>query len=237
MEKNKKVDLSKLPDAELPAPKEDFRKTFQWRIFRIMAEFIEGFEFVADFEKSVTVFGSTSFDENNVDYKKARKFGELLAGEGFKVISGGGPGIMEAANRGAYEAGGESVGINIQIENEERRNNFLTKSIGFYYFFTRKVMLSYASAGYVFFPGGFGTLDELFEMITLIQTKKLPFHGKIVIVGKDFWEPLISWIKEGLCNKYKTIKEENLDIFILVDTPEEAMEIIKNDFENKRKTH
>lgn len=237
MNKEKELDISKIPDSELPPQKEDFRKTFQWRIFRIMAEFVEGFEFVADFEKSVTIFGSSSFDEENVNYKKAREFGRLLAEDGFSVITGGGPGIMEAANRGAKEVGGESVGINIQIGERERKNNFLTKSIGFYYFFTRKVMLSYASSGYVFFPGGFGTLDEFFEIVTLIQTKKIPFHGKAVLVGKDFWEPLLDWIKKELCKNYKTIKEENLDIFTLVDTPEEAMQIIKNDFDNKVKTH
>lgn len=237
MEEKKNKDLSQIPDTELPPSKEDFRETFQWRIFRIMAEFVEGFQFVTDFKKPVTVFGSSSFKEDNPDYEKARRFGELLAKEGFTTITGGGPGIMEAANRGAYENNGESVGINIQIEDGERANRYLKKSIGCYYFFTRKVMLSFGSSGYVFFPGGFGTLDEFFEMVTLIQTKKIPDDVVVVAVGKEFWEPLFSWIKSELCYKYQTIKEENLDIFKLVDTPEEAVEIIKEDFVRKNKNN
>ncbi len=233
MDDKKKIDLSKIPDADLPPMKEDFRETFQWRIFRIMAEFVEGFQFVADFEKSVTIFGASSFDENNENYKKAHRFGKLLAREGFSVVTGGGPGIMEAANRGAYEDGGNSIGINIQLKEGERANKYLRKSIGFHYFFTRKVMLSLSSSGYVFFPGGFGTLDEFFEVITLVQTKKIPIKGPIIAVGKEFWNPLFSWMRDELCYKHQTIKGENLDIFILVDTPEEAFEIIKNNFRDK----
>ena len=230
-----KKDLSKLPDTDLPPAKEDFRETFQWRIFRIMAEFVEGFQFVTDFKKPVAVFGSSNFKEDNPHYEKARRLGNLFAKEGFTVITGGGPGIMEGANRGAYEEKGESVGVNIQIEDGERANKYLTKSIGFYYFFTRKVMLSFGSSGYVFFPGGFGTLDELFEILTLLQTKKIPQDVVVVVVGKDFWEPLFSWIREELCHKQQTIKEENLDICKLVDTPEEAVEIVKENFEKKFK--
>ncbi len=225
---NKKINLSQVPDTDLPPVEEDFRQTFQWRIFRIMAEFVEGFQFVSDFDKSVTVFGSSSFDENNPHYAKARRMGELLSKEGFWVVTGGGPGIMEGANRGAYESEGRSAGINIQIETEERANDYLTKSIGFYHFFARKVMLSFASSGYIFFPGGFGTLDEFFEIVTLIQTKKINQKTVVVAVGKEFWQPLFDWIENNLCEEYKTIKKENLKIFQLVDTPEEAMEIIKN---------
>ncbi len=224
----KNIDLSKIPDTELPPPKEDFRETFQWRIFRIMAEFVEGFQFIADTKKSVTVLGSSCFDENNPDYQKARDLGKMLVKEGFSVVTGGGPGIMEAANRGAYEEGGNSIGINIQLKEGERANKYMKRSIGFHYFFTRKVMLSFASSGYVFFPGGFGTLDEFYEIVTLIQTKKIKVNGPVVVVGRDFWEPLINWMREELCYKYKTIKGENLDIFCLVDTPEEALEIIKS---------
>ncbi len=223
----KDIDLSQIPDTELPPAKEDFRETFQWRIFRIMAEFVEGFQFISGLKKSVTILGASSFDENNEHYQKARTLGKLLTKEGFSVVTGGGPGIMEASNRGAFEEGGESVGINIHLEEGERANKFLKKSIGFHYFFTRKVMLSFSSSGYVFFPGGFGTMDEFFEIVTLIQTKKLPVKGPVVAVGKDYWEPLFRWMRDDLCYKYKTIKEENLDIFRLVDTPEEALEIIK----------
>ncbi len=235
MEEQNKKDLSQIPDTELPPSKEDFRETFQWRIFRIMAEFVEGFQFVTDFEKPIAIFGSSSFKEDSPDYQKARRLGNLLAKEGFTAITGGGPGIMEAANRGAYEEGGESVGVNIQIEDGERANKYLKKSIGFYYFFTRKVMLSFGSSGYVFFPGGYGTLDEFFEMITLIQTKKISQDVVVVAVDKEFWEPLFSWLRSTVCQKYKAIKEENLDIFKLVDTPEEALEIIKENFESKDK--
>ncbi len=230
----KKEDIFKLSDAELPPTKEDFRKSFQWRIFRIMAEFVEGFQFVADFDKkSVAVFGSSRFKEDNPEYLKARRFGELLAKEGFSVVTGGGPGIMEGANRGSYESNGESLGINIQLEEGERANSYMNKSIGFYYFFTRKVMLSFASSGYVFFPGGFGTLDEFFEIVTLIQTKKIPRPVCVLAVGKDFWEPLFRYFEEDLLKKYKTISKEDMEIFKLVDTPEEAVDVIKKSFDYK----
>ncbi len=196
-----------------------------------MAEFVEGFQFVTDFKKSVTIFGSSSFSENNENYEKARLLGQMLARNDFAVITGGGPGIMEAANRGAHEKDGDSVGINIQIETGERANKYLKHSIGFYYFFTRKVMLSFSFSGYIFFPGGFGTLDEFFEIITLVQTKKIPKKVAVVAVGRDYWEPLFEWIRNDLCYKYKTIKEENLEIFHLVDTPEEALEIVKRTIE------
>ncbi len=231
---NKKIDLSKVPDMDLPPAAEDFRETYGWRIFRIMAEFVEGFQFVADFKKSVTIFGSSSFKEDSPHYQKALRLGQLLAKEDFAVVTGGGPGIMEAANKGAYEEGGNSVGINIQFEEGERANKYLRKSIGFYYFFTRKVMLSFSSSGYVFFPGGFGTLDEFFETITLIQTKKIPGGAPVIAVGEDYWAPLFSWMRDSLCYKYQAIKGENLDIFTLVDTPEEALEIIKKNIEGKK---
>ncbi len=233
MEKKKDFDLSQVPDTELPPIKEDFRETFQWRIFRIMAEFVEGFQFVADFKKSATIFGSSSFDENNPYYEKARSLSRLLVQNNFTVITGGGPGIMEAANRGAYEEGGDSVGINIQLEEGERANEYLKRSIGFYYFFTRKVMLSFSSSAYIFFPGGFGTLDEFFEIVTLIQTKKILKESAVVAVGKEYWGPLFKWIEEDLCRKHQTIKEENLSIFHLVDTPEEAIEVVKKLKEKK----
>ncbi len=211
-----------------PFPEKDFRETFQWRIFRIMAEFVEGFHFVADFKRSVSIFGSARFDENNPHYQKARELGKLLAKENFTVVTGGGPGIMEGGNRGAYENNGNSVGINIElIDQGERRNQYLNSSIGFHYFFTRKVMLSFASYGYVYFPGGFGTLDELFEMLTLIQTKKLPQPVTIVLVGKDFWTPMLDWAEETLRDDYKTVSKEDLDLIQIVDEPEEALELIK----------
>lgn len=218
-----------------PFPEKDFRETFQWRIFRIMAEFVEGFQFVADFDKSVAFFGSSRFKEGNPNYEKARKLATLLVKEDYAVVTGGGPGIMEAANRGAFENEGRSVGINIQFPDEgEKANDYLKESIGFHYFFTRKVMLSFASYGYVFFPGGFGTLDELFEMLTITQTKKILQPVTMVLVGEDYWNPLMDWIKNTLMEKYKTISQEDFDLLTVVDTPEEAVEVIKKGSPFKR---
>ena len=216
-----------IPDPKLPPTQQDFRKTFQWRIFRIMAEFVEGFHFIADFKKTITIFGSTSFTDENPYYKQARKLGKLLAEAGYGVITGGGPGIMEAGNRGAFEAGGKSIGINIQLPDGQRMNSYVNKSIGFDHFFTRKVMLSFASKAYVFFPGGFGTLDEFFEMVTLIQTKKLAHPVPIVVIGKAYWQPLFDWITQEVYQKQKAIKKEDLEIFNLVDSVEEAFKILK----------
>ncbi len=225
--KDKKV-LKNLPDPDLPPVKEDFRKTFQWRIFKIMAEFIEGFEFITDFkEKSATVWGGTKTSEDDHYYKEARKLGFLLAKEGYAVVSGGGPGIMEAANRGANEAGGKSVGINIQLPEEQRTNDYVNKSKGFHYFFTRKVMMSMASSVYVFFPGGYGTLDEFFEMVTLAQTRKLSHEVLIIVVGRDYWQPLFDWLKSEVYQKRGAIYERDLEIFKLVDSAEEGIEVIK----------
>lgn len=215
------------PDPELPPIKEDFRETFQWKVFKIMAEFIDGFHFLADLKKTITIFGSTSAPSESDYYKEARKLGKLLAKGGYTVITGGGPGVMEAGNRGAAEEGGESVGINIQLPEGQRMNEYVTKPIGFHYFFTRKVMLSCSSEAYVFFPGGFGTLDEFFEMVTLVQTKKLAKPVPIIAVGKDYWDPLFNWLKSEVYLKYKAVKKQDLEIFQIVDSAEEAFKIIK----------
>jgi uncharacterized protein (TIGR00730 family) len=214
-------------DPELPPVKEDFRETFQWKVFKIMAEFIDGFHFLADLKKTITIFGSTSSPEKNAYYKEARKLGNLLAKGGYTVITGGGPGIMEAGNRGAAEAGGESVGINILLPEGQRMNEYVTKPIGFNYFFTRKVMLSFSSKAYVFFPGGFGTLDEFFEMVTLIQTGKLAEPVPIIAIGKEYWDPLFSWLKSEVYSKHNAVKKQDLEIFRVVDSAEEAYKIIK----------
>lgn len=204
----------------------DFRGSVQWRIFRIMAEFVDGFQFLGDFKKVVTIFGSARFDEGDEHYQAAEKLGRLLSGAGFTVLTGGGPGIMEAANRGAYEAGGESVGLNIQLPFEQRINPYVKKGIGFHYFFTRKVMLATSAQAYVFFPGGFGTMDEFFEIITLIQTKKMP-HIPVVCIGTDYWQTLYAHLEKNVMKKHKAINPTDLKIFQIVDTPEEAVKIIK----------
>lgn len=219
------VPASKLPQFAEP---EDFRSSMHWRVFRIIAEFIEGFQFIANYRKSVTVFGSARMPEGSHWYEESRTFGGLVAKEGFAVVTGGGPGIMEAANRGAKEAGGKSVGVNIQLPAEQRINPYVNESRGFHYFFTRKLMLSYSAQAYVYFPGGFGTLDEMFEIVTLIQTKKIETHIPVVLVGKEFWQPIIQWIEAGLCEQFKTIDHEDRQIFSLVDSAEEAAKIVIN---------
>lgn len=224
------VPASKLPTIarkEKLKERNDFKESVQWRIFRIMAEFVDGFEFLSDFKKSVTFFGSARIKPDSPYYQEAEKLSAMLAKDGFAVFSGGGPGIMEAANKGAYEAGGESVGLNIQLKYAQRINNFIKKAMGFHYFFTRKVMLSYSAQAYVFFPGGFGTLDEFFEILVLIQTEKIPRYIPIVCVGKEFWRSIDEWIKEVNFGKYKFIDKEDIGFYHVVDSVEEAFEIIK----------
>ncbi len=210
----------------------NFAEDANWRIFRIMAEFISGFEFLAPLRKEVTFFGSARLTEDSPWYKQARELGQLLGEAGFTVITGGGPGIMEAGNRGAHEAGGESIGLDIELPSEQRRNPYVDKGIGFHYFFTRKVMLSASAQAYVFFPGGFGTLDEFFEMITLLQTKKME-DVPAICLGAEFWGPLDSWVRTHLVEKYKTIAPGDTEIYTIVDTAQEAFNLIKDSKERK----
>ncbi|MFH1146040.1 MAG: TIGR00730 family Rossman fold protein [bacterium] len=196
-----------------------------WKIFRIMSEFVEGFTFLSKLKGNVTIFGSARLAEHNEHYEQARKLGEMLAKEGFNVITGGGPGIMEAANRGAAEAGGDSVGLNIELPFEQRINPYVNKAMGFHYFFTRKVMLSIVSQAYVYFPGGFGTLDEMFELVTLIQTGKSD-RIPIVLVGRDYWQGLIDWLEQCVYKEHKAVDSEDLAIYQVVDSAEEAFAVI-----------
>ena len=229
---------SKLPLVEEHHPAEDFRGSFHWRVFRIMAEFVDGWQFLADFgKKSVTFFGSARFPEGTKWYEEARKLGGILAKEGYNIITGGGPGIMEAGNQGAHEvheqmgenvAGiGDSIGLNIKLPFEQRINAYVDKAVAFHYFFVRKVMLSYYAQAYVYFPGGFGTLDEAFELITLIQTKKIPSTIPVIFMGKDFWQPCLDWIRLTLLAKYQAIDAEDMNIIRLVDNAEEAAAIVR----------
>lgn len=221
--------LSDKEAGELCPPK-DFRAEISWRIFRIMAEFIEGFEFLASItSKSVTIFGSTR-DESVIAqqwYGEARKLGAMLATEGFVVVTGGGPGIMQAGNQGAAEAGGVSVGLNIQLPREQRINPYVNRAKGFHYFFSRKLMMTYSAQAYVYFPGGYGTLDEFFEIVTLIQTKKIATHIPVILVGHEFWDPLAAWMKTVLLEQHGSIDAEDLGLFTIVDSAEEAMGIIR----------
>ncbi len=220
-----------VPASKLPQEREekgDFRSSLHWRVLRILSEFIEGWQFLADFKMTVTFFGSARFEPGNRWYEEARKLGSLLVGQGFSIVTGGGPGIMQAGNQGAMEANGESIGLNIQLPFEQRINPYVKKSTAFHYFFVRKLMLSYASRAYVFFPGGLGTLDEVFEILTLIQTKKISNKIPVVLVGKEFWDPIHQWLTEGILKKYQTVDEADLHLYTIVDSAEEALEIVKN---------
>ncbi len=209
----------------------DLQDNLNWRIFRILAEFIEGFQFLLELKKEVTIFGSARFiagrHPGDHHYKEAYKLGKMLGERGFTIVTGGGPGIMEAANKGASEVGATSVGLNIQLPIEQRKNMYVQKGIGFHYFFTRKVMLSASAQAYIFLPGGFGTLDEFFEIITLIQTGKMD-RIPVVLIGKDFWRPLIDWIEIHLYKKHRTISKEDMQLYQLVNTVDEAVEIISH---------
>lgn len=198
-----------------------------WRIFRIMAEFIDGFEFLDSLRAEVTIFGSARAQTDDEYYQQAKKLGYLLGKSGYTVITGGGPGIMEASNWGAFEAGGESVGLDIELPTEQRRNQFVTRAVGFHHFFVRKVMLSASAQAYVFFPGGFGTLDEMSEMVTLIQTSKIPRNVPVILFGKDYWAPFIEWVKDKMFGENRYVSSKDLEILKIVDTPEEAMKLIR----------
>jgi uncharacterized protein (TIGR00730 family) len=196
-----------------------------WRIFLIMAEFVEGFEVMPDVFPAVTIFGSARSRPNTVWYKEAEKTARLLVQSGFNVISGGGPGIMEAANKGAATAGGKSVGLHIQLPKEQKPNKYANVLLDFKYFFIRKVMFVKYAVAYIIMPGGFGTLDELFESLTLIQTHRIKSFP-VILMDSKYWNGLIDWIK-GTMLKEKNISKPDLDIFRVVDTPEEAVNIIK----------
>lgn len=219
------VSAKKLPVASHPR---DWRHSFHWRIFRIMAEFVDGFQLLADFKKTVTLFGSATSKETDHWYQVARDLARMLSQAGYSVVTGGGPGIMEAGNRGAVEGkNGDSIGLNIQLPNEQRVNHYVKQGHGFYYFFTRKVMLSFSAQAYVFFPGGYGTLDEAFELLALIQTKKISEKIPVILVGKEFWCDMDNWLRKTLLKEYKTIDPEDLKIYTIVDTAKEAFEIIR----------
>ena len=198
-----------------------------WQIFKIMSEFVEGFETMAKIGPCVSIFGSARTTKDSSYYHLAEEIAFKLTQNGYGVITGGGPGIMEAANKGAKRGKGKSVGLNIELPFEQSSNTYIDndKLINFDYFFVRKVMFVKYAQGFVVLPGGVGTLDELFEAITLIQTKKI---GKfpIVLVGKNYWNGLIEWIKETMLKKEKNISPDDLDLFSLVDTADEAIGII-----------
>ena len=205
---------------------DDFTTKDTWRIFRIMAEFVEGFETLSKIPPAVAIFGSARVLPGSDAYEKAHAIASLLAQNGYSVITGGGPGAMEAANRGASEAGGASVGLNIELPLEQKPNIYANKLLNFRFFFVRKVMFVKYSIAFVILPGGFGTLDELFEAITLIQTQKIkPFP--VIMVGKEYWKGLLDWVGDTLVRE-KMIAVEDLDIIRTVDTPEEVLHWVQD---------
>jgi uncharacterized protein (TIGR00730 family) len=199
-----------------------------WRVFRIMAEFVDGFDAMGRIGAAVTVFGSARTTAEEPAYGQAVELGGRLAKEGFAVITGGGPGIMEAANKGAFEAGGTSVGLNIVLPREQHANPYLNVGVDFDYFFARKVMFVKYAVALVCFPGGFGTLDELFEALTLIQTQRAK-PSPVVLIGTAYWEGLVHWLKARLLETHRTISPQDLDLFVVTDDLDVAVRhILRN---------
>ncbi len=210
----------------------EFKDQDTWRMFRIMSEFVEGFEALRNIRPAVTIFGSARTLENAVDYQLARNIAFGLSKKGFSIITGGGPGIMQAANQGAHEAGGRSIGCNIELPFEQKSNPYVNLPVNFHYFFIRKVMFLRYTSAVVVMPGGFGTMDELFEVLTLVQTHKIdPFP--IILVDRKFWQGAIDWIKSTILeNSY--IDKGDLNLLQVVDKPEEVTKIITHYYKYKK---
>ncbi len=211
---------------------DEFLHTDTWRVFRIMGEFVQGFEDLARIKNGFAIFGSARTPQDDPEYKAAQETGGLLVGAGCSVITGGGPGIMEAANRGAFEAGGTSVGCNIELPHEQGSNPYLTLSLKFKYFFVRKMMFVKYSDAFIIFPGGFGTMDELFEALTLIQTKKI-HNFPVVLYGSQYWKGMLEWLRGPMLGEAKIV-EDDLKRLHLTDSPSEIVEIISR-FQNAQK--
>lgn len=206
--------------------RKEMHKIASERISKISSEFRRGFEFLEDYPKSVTFFGANQFREDNPYYISARSLASRVVKElGYSVLSGGGPGIMEAANRGASEAGGNSLGLLIKLLSEQVTNKYITKSFPFYYFFVRKVCLSFSAEAFIFYPGGFGTLDEFFEILTLIQTRKIA-DIPLICVGSEYWNELKGFMEKEMLSR-GTITAEDLELFQIVDDHDKIIEIIK----------
>jgi len=221
-----------MENRKMPIPHQNINREFSdftheepWRIFRIMAEFVDSFETMADQGPLIPIFGSARIKPDNPYYQSAEKLAALLVGKGYGVLTGGGPGIMEAASKGAYEAGGKSVGLNIRLPMEQHPNKYQNVALDFRYFFVRKVCFVKYAVALVAYPGGFGTLDEFSEAATLIQTNKIN-HVPLVLVGRKFWQPMLDWFRNTLLLEFGAISPEDMNLFTLVDTPEEACETI-----------
>ena len=211
---------------ENPPPIEGqlFTNTDPWRVFRIMGEFVDGFDELADVGRAVSIFGSARAQPDDEMFALARRTAECLGKVGFAIITGAGPGIMEAANQGAKDAGALSIGLNIELPHEQGANPYLDRVVNFRFFFVRKTMLVKYSSAFVFFPGGFGTLDELFEALTLVQTARIK-DTPIVLVGSHFWDPLIQWLRDDVAKEGK-ISARDLDRYTVIDDPEAVARFI-----------
>ncbi len=212
---------------------DDLHGSEPWRMFRIMSEFVEGFDELSRIGPAVSVFGSARFPRSNKYYKKALTISRLLSESGFAIITGGGPGIMEAANKGAAQNNGVSIGLNIELPMEQEPNPYQSKSLHFRYFFARKVMFVKYAVGYVCMPGGFGTLDEFFEALTLMQTHKI-YRFPVILVGTDYWTPVMEFMKTTML-KERTISRKDLKLINMTDDPKEVVSIVKKHFEWKKK--
>lgn len=204
-----------------------------WRMFRILGEFAQGFEEMADVDKAVTIFGSARLRGDDPYALQAERLAATLSRQGYVIVTGGGPGIMEAGNKGAFEAGGRSIGLNVDLPHEQSPNPYQTDELKFRYFFVRKVMLVKYSSAFVVFPGGFGTIDELFEALTLVQTKKVtPFP--VFLFGSDYWAGLVSWLRDTVVPA-GTVSEEDLRLFRLVDDIDEVCEAVDAYYESAKR--
>ncbi len=207
-------------------PIDDFKSGESWRLFKIMGEFVEGIDELHDLGPAISIFGSSRTAKGHPDYETARKTAACFAAGGYAVITGGGPGIMEAANMGALEQNGESVGLKITLPFEEKSNAYMTRSLDFNYFFIRKVMFVKYAQAYIIMPGGLGTMDEMFETLTLVQTRRIR-KMPVILMNKKFWAGLLDWIKNSLAAT-GLISPEDMELFSLVDTPEQALKIVNN---------
>jgi uncharacterized protein (TIGR00730 family) len=196
-----------------------------WRIFRIMAEFVDSFQTMSQVGPAVTIFGSARTKPTDKYYRAAMAIGKGLAKHNLAVITGGGPGIMEAANKGAMQCGGKSVGLNIELPHEQSGNKYSNIPIHFHYFFARKVCFVKYSLGFIYMPGGFGTLDEFFEVLTLVQTERIP-EFPLILFGKDYWSGLLKWAKSAMRDKHNFISANDLDLVRIVDKPQDAVDLI-----------
>lgn len=207
-----------------PHAPQDFTRTDPWRVLRIQAEFVEGFDALATLGPAVSVFGSARTPREHHEYHMARDIGQALGRAGYAVVTGGGPGVMEAANRGAVDAGAQSVGIGIELPHEQKLNDWVDLGINFRYFFARKTMFVKYTQGFVVLPGGFGTLDELFEALTLVQTGKVT-RFPVILMGTAFWSPLVTWLEQAMATDHK-ISPDDLDLFHVTDSVEQAVNIL-----------